>query len=54
MIKSLARSAVWLLDELLDRVPGYWEGKWHLAGQWGCRMHLSRFWATDEDRPGAE
>ena len=38
------KTAVWLLDELLDRVPAYWGGSWHRYGDWGCRLRLSRYW----------
>lgn len=40
------RWAVWLLDELLDRIP-YWNGRPRRHGGWGCRLGLSRFWWVD-------
>lgn len=42
---------LWLLDEVLDRVPRYEDGKWHRYGDWGCQMRLHRFWDRDATVP---
>ena len=47
----MKRLALWL-DELLDAIPGYWDGRWHRHGQWGCTLRLSRYWARERTRPG--
>lgn len=46
---KLARWAVWLLDEALDSVPLYEDGRWYRYGQWGCRLRLWRFWWKEAD-----
>jgi hypothetical protein len=38
---------VWLLDEMLDRIPAWQDGRLYLCGQWGCQWGLSRIWARD-------
>lgn len=43
------RWAAWLLDEVLDRVPGRDNGYWYRRGHWGCRLGLSRFWPLPDD-----
>lgn len=35
---------MWLLDELLDRIPSHDEDGWHRYGDWGCRLRLFRWW----------
>lgn len=45
---KFARWAVWLLDESLDAVPTYENGRWWWHGQWGCRMRLARFWWRED------
>jgi hypothetical protein len=39
---------VWLLDEALDQLPAYQDGKWYRYGQWGCRLQLARYWGREE------
>lgn len=47
---NLLRNLVWLLDEALDRIPAYEDGRWYRYGDWGCRYQLARFWyRPDED-----
>ena len=46
--------AVWLLDELLDAIPGRVGGRWRLHAQWGCQMGLSRYWAREHFRRAAQ
>lgn len=43
-MKYLAWLVMWL-DAGLDHVPGWWEGRPHRYGQWGCILNLGRFWA---------
>jgi hypothetical protein len=40
------KTCIWLLDELLDRIPCYEDGRWYWYGDWGwgCRLRLYRFW----------
>jgi hypothetical protein len=40
---KLRAEIVWLLDELLDRIP---------PGQLGCRLRLWRYWDQDKFRKG--
>ena len=42
---KVLRRLVWLLDEVLDRIPAYEDGRWYRYGGWGCRLRLHRFWA---------
>jgi hypothetical protein len=46
------RWLAWALDELLDRIPSYEDGRWYRYGDWGCRLRLDRIWACDVDCPG--
>jgi hypothetical protein len=41
------RTLVWLLDEVLDRIPRYEQGRWYLHGDWGCQFQLARYWASE-------
>jgi hypothetical protein len=43
------RSAVWLLDVILDGIPACEDGRWYRYGEWGCRLRLHRFWWPDAD-----
>jgi hypothetical protein len=36
----------WLLDEALDRVPKYEDGRWYRFGLWGCGTWLNRYWTA--------
>lgn len=45
----LMRLAVWILDESLDLIPAYEQGRWYRYGQWGCRLHLWKFWWPLDD-----
>ena len=47
---KVSKTAVWLFDELLDQIPGYWDGRWHRYGQWGCALGLGRYWAAEAPR----
>jgi hypothetical protein len=38
------RWLICLLDEALDQIPAYEDGRWFRHGQWGCQLRLSRFW----------
>jgi hypothetical protein len=29
---------LWLLDEALDRIPCYEDGRWLRYGDWGCQL----------------
>jgi len=41
---------VWLLDEVLDRIPRYEDHRWYRYGHWGCTLGLRRYWDRDEHR----
>lgn len=43
----LVKTLAWLLDEALDHLPAYEDGKWLRYGDWGCRIGLSRYWARE-------
>lgn len=49
-ILSLVETLLWLLDEILDRVPKYEDGRWFWPGYWGCDLALRfpalRWWDT--------
>lgn len=40
------KQVVWLLDEALDRLPAYEDGRWRWYGDWGCRLGLWKYWAA--------
>jgi hypothetical protein len=48
-VKAVVRKLFWLADVLLDRVPDYEDGRWYWNGQWGCRLHLHRYWWPEEE-----
>lgn len=51
------RRLIWLLDEALDRIPRYEDGRWYRYGDWGCQLCLSRWWgppAGECERPPEE
>ena len=37
-MRTLLWHVLWLLDEALDRIPGYEAGRWYKYGCWGCRL----------------
>ena len=37
-MRTLPWHVLWLLDEILDRIPGYEAGHWYKYGCWGCRL----------------
>jgi hypothetical protein len=52
--KEIQRMLVEKLEDLcgfIDRnVPGYWDGKWHRGGQWGCSIGLAAWSVRLDDR----
>ncbi len=38
---------VWLLDEALDRIPAYEDGRWYRYGDWGCQLGLWKIWGEE-------
>lgn len=44
-LRWLAGHFLWLVDEALDQIPAYDEGRWYRYGHWGCRWRrLQRAW----------
>lgn len=41
------RWLAWLLDEVLDLIPAYEDGRWYPCGLWGCRLGLPEFWSKE-------
>jgi len=48
-VKLLYRAAE-RLDELLDAVPRYEDGRWFRYGDWGCQLGLGCFWSKAYER----
>lgn len=52
LVKVLRRIVEWL-DETLDKIPEYRDGRWYRYGDWGCRLGLGKLWVDTSDPPSA-